>query len=556
MKGFRGLIFSVLVVLFLLSLMFLYWFIKNDTVEENFYFDFNEKEVVVFDDDGFPSVKFSFNCSNFVKIKVVDSDSDVLDIDYFLGGDDKEAVMRLGAYRQTISDSVYSIDFYDVSNKNIYSKEITFKAGDVDILDCDIYSWNKSSSEKYVMGLNLELENKGELPVYPNKIQFNNKQGFALPDVLNPYEKTSVDCMSLFKINEDIKSFNVSVYNSKDNLLASNFFDDTSFFEIDEKNFVNFSCNDSVLSLPYPVFLYDYYKNQDRVNTEDYSVYVLDGYDDDFIDLISELIIECYPGGSTGFYSTSDEGKINYIASFVQHIPYTSDIEETGLEEYPKFPIETLFDNSCGGGDCEDKAILTSSFLDSLGYNLTLIKFSNHMGLGVQLEKNAVPDKSYFVSDYYYLETSSTGVNGSSGNGGFELGEVPVNYTASMVVDLFEISPRFVMNHFWKENSLTVFKNSPLGHLVKVSLIVENLGLSAAEDIQIQGIIYDNDSFFEDYIVSNYETEYISYLTAGDKKEVNLIVEIESGNHWYFKTEVLIDGSTKDTVESERTFSI
>ncbi len=551
MKGFRGLIFSVLVVFLLLSFMFLYWYIKNDTVDEDFYFDFNEKDLIVFNDEGFPSVKFSFSCSNFVKIKIVDSNSDVVDIDYFLGGDDKEAVMRLGEYRKTIIDNSFSIDFYDVSNKHIESEEITFKKGNLDVSSDQVYIWNKSFSEKYIMGLRLELENNGELPVYPNKIQLNNDsiyvQGVSLPDVVESSEKTSVDFIFFEEITEDFNVFNVSIFNSDDNLLVSDFLNDSLFLEVDEKVFTNFSCNESVLSLPYPVFLYDYYKNLDRIKNDDYSVYVLDIYDDDFIGLISELIVECY---SEDFYSASDEDKINHIASFVQHIPYTSDFNETGLEEYPKYPIETLFDNVCGGGDCEDKAILTSSILYCLGYNVTLIKFPNHLGLGVELEKNAVPDKDYFVSNYYYLETSSTGTNG------FKLGDIPANYTSSSVDNLFEIFPRYVINHFWKENSLTVFKNSPLGHLVKVSLIIENLGLSSAEDIQIRGIIYDNDSFFEDYIGSNYDTEYISYLAAGDKKEINLIVEIEPGNHWYFKTEILVEGSIKDSKESERTFSI
>ena len=42
---------------------------------------------------------------------------------------------------------------------------------------------------------------------------------------------------------------------------------------------------------------------------------------------------------------------VEYVITFVQSLTYTVDDETTPWNEYPRYPIETLFDR---GGDCED----------------------------------------------------------------------------------------------------------------------------------------------------------------------------------------------------------
>jgi hypothetical protein len=121
---------------------------------------------------------------------------------------------------------------------------------------------------------------------------------------------------------------------------------------------------------------------------------------------------------------------------FVQQIPYDADgnttsyIEGTlpphtlsvkGSIEYPKYPVETLVD---GRGDCEDAAILMAGLLDALGYDTVLLRYSDHMALGIRMgEFNpyyARYTPKYFEHEgkhYYYIEgTNFYGGNVSAGS--------------------------------------------------------------------------------------------------------------------------------------------
>jgi len=107
--------------------------------------------------------------------------------------------------------------------------------------------------------------------------------------------------------------------------------------------------------------------------------------------------------------------KLNFVISFVQSLPYTVDIETKPYDEYPRYPIETLFDR---GGDCEDTSILVAALLDRMGYDVALLHLSNayHMAVGV-----VVPDMyglyyDYNGKHYYYLETTGEG---------WEIGQIP-----------------------------------------------------------------------------------------------------------------------------------
>ena len=64
---------------------------------------------------------------------------------------------------------------------------------------------------------------------------------------------------------------------------------------------------------------------------------------------------------------TSDFAKADLRLSFVGSIPYALDPDDDF--EYPKFPIETLWENE---GDCEDSSALYASIMESLGYRTVL----------------------------------------------------------------------------------------------------------------------------------------------------------------------------------------
>ncbi|MBQ9518349.1 MAG: hypothetical protein IJR59_00440, partial [Firmicutes bacterium] len=57
-------------------------------------------------------------------------------------------------------------------------------------------------------------------------------------------------------------------------------------------------------------------------------------------------------GSENGY---TDTELIYEVIHFVQAIPYVNDIDSRGEEEYPKYPIETLYEFN---GDCEDVSVL------------------------------------------------------------------------------------------------------------------------------------------------------------------------------------------------------
>ena len=111
---------------------------------------------------------------------------------------------------------------------------------------------------------------------------------------------------------------------------------------------------------------YSYYKNLDHTiwshsDYQDYSTpdaaYV--------IELAYELESMAWDNGYT---STLEEAE--FILAFVRSIPYQYDIDGMGVNDYPKYPIEMLWE---GAGDCEDAAALYISLMEALGYDTVLI---------------------------------------------------------------------------------------------------------------------------------------------------------------------------------------
>jgi len=118
----------------------------------------------------------------------------------------------------------------------------------------------------------------------------------------------------------------------------------------------------------------------------------------------------------------SDYQKTWLALSFVQATTYESDPASKGVEEYPRYPVETLVD---GVGDCEDTAALFVSIARAMGYPSVMLYIyaifgsgSNHMGTAVA--GSAMPAGSSSIAyngiTYYYCETTSVG---------WEPGELP-----------------------------------------------------------------------------------------------------------------------------------
>lgn len=170
------------------------------------------------------------------------------------------------------------------------------------------------------------------------------------------------------------------------------------------------------LSLPIHTDDYGRYKEKDHSvrSIRDYVKFVvIDRY-------VKDLAYKLYR-----LSPTKDEvGLVNFVAAFVQRaICYRWDWS-IGYYDYPKYPIETLWEK--GTGDCEDSAILTAALLKALGYRVALIilepKYSRagHVMVGVAVSSTYGMVNTWHISygytDYYLLETTGPG---------FKLGDLP-----------------------------------------------------------------------------------------------------------------------------------
>ncbi len=164
-------------------------------------------------------------------------------------------------------------------------------------------------------------------------------------------------------------------------------------------------------NLSIPQDLYNAYKSvPDSTRTHDGPA----GYDmmtttkDTYIQNLAERLNE-----TTTQLGYNSYGQANFVLAFVQSIPYNSDLNTTGFEEYPRFPIETLVDQT---GDCDCKAILYATLILSLGDGAVFINPTDHLAVGVLGDGLHGTYWPYNNQTYYYAET--TGV-------GFTIGQLP-----------------------------------------------------------------------------------------------------------------------------------
>ena len=103
-----------------------------------------------------------------------------------------------------------------------------------------------------------------------------------------------------------------------------------------------------------------------------------------------------------------DKEKAELALNFIQSFTVTSDNETTPFNEYPRYPLETLFER---GGDCEDTSILLAALLTEMGYDVALLLFEDydHIGLGINMPPEYTMYGNSWIHDddrrYWYLDT-------------------------------------------------------------------------------------------------------------------------------------------------------
>jgi hypothetical protein len=146
----------------------------------------------------------------------------------------------------------------------------------------------------------------------------------------------------------------------------------------------------------------EYYTLHDRERTYDYGSYVM-----------SDATLDRVATKLAGVARSEGYDPAAFVLSFVQSMNYTSDLDTTGQTEYPRYPAETLVD---GGGDCEDKAALYASLMQSspLDVDMVLLEFTKegeagHMAVGVGGDGRTGQHYTFGGADYYFAETTSPG---------------------------------------------------------------------------------------------------------------------------------------------------
>lgn len=107
------------------------------------------------------------------------------------------------------------------------------------------------------------------------------------------------------------------------------------------------------------------------------------------------------------------------IATFVQScIEYRSDRETAGQEDYPKYPIETLYERQ---GDCEDTSILMAAMLKEFGYEVGFLLLPSHVAVALRTTDDYQGSAYYQIGDKRYLYIESTA-------NGWKIGDIPEDY--------------------------------------------------------------------------------------------------------------------------------
>lgn len=275
-------------------------------------------------------------------------------------------------------------------------------------------------------------------------------------------------------------------------------------------------------NLAIPKDLYDYYRSIERAPVADYSIYVTHPLDDIFCEELASRLSE--EAGNRDFDSLET---LQFAAAFVQDLAYLSEVEE-----YPKYPIETLVDK---GGDCEDTAILMAALLHAMGYDAVLVNLSSpypgepgHMAVGV-----AFPGLSqgtmftYENIDYYYLETTCVS----------KLGYMPEDYVDHSV-SIYRLVSKPILRLSslkwsiwgWPMNTLTL------------DTTVTNWGTADAHEAYVRAFFYGNESGAKSsalfdlefgHRLSHVTVERLEVPSRGETLCVQLVLDGKVVDEWF-----------------------
>ena len=159
---------------------------------------------------------------------------------------------------------------------------------------------------------------------------------------------------------------------------------------------------DMWIEIPVDREMYEHYRSLGRYHgVENYQKYINDANNRAIIAQIVKVIRD----GTMGL-SYSDAAMVRELAKFTQDvIEYQYDSDTTGEDEYPRYPIETLYE---GRGDCEDTVILMAALLKEMGYEVGILHVPGHVAVALRTADNYSGGAYYEINGHRYLFIEST----------------------------------------------------------------------------------------------------------------------------------------------------
>jgi hypothetical protein len=254
-----------------------------------------------------------------------------------------------------------------------------------------------------------------------------------------------------------------------------------------------------------PERLIDYFSNLPRPNTNNYVIYTMHPHQ---IELLGSIHKQLQSISLEKEFSSEDT--INFLAKFVGSTQYLEDMCDGQLCEYPKYPLETLYDN---GGDCEDKSILLACILKAFNFDVALIENtledSGHMMVGISGDD---------ISGQYYIESKGEKYYPIDvTNLGWGIGGVPPKYQkASLRVRCLDSSPVL----FYTFNAKNVNYN------LEFTIKIENSGNGDATDYYVMvGFDAGNEKLWNAERSDNFN------IPCGETVELSLTLRPPYGKH-------------------------
>ena len=485
------------------------------------------------DEEGFACLHLQYTTKETVTVKLFNNRGTLVDTTLLLFGSN-ETMLYLASYHEPVVPGVYTLKVYNDELEDVFEEEVSIEQGSAQIVTFEQQWWQREGAA-WLLCLTMTVMNRGESPLYPQTLEMSvagtSFSSALLPDVLPPGETR--DIVGYVVISERIEGDAVvSLHDGTGEELDSFQLSLQMESTIEETSFNwRHQFENLQLFIPYPHLLHEYYQGLERLENEDYSVYVFDPFDDDYLDLVVDQLLSDV--------SMEDEvEQVEVLASFVQHLSYREDINGNLSCEYPRYPLETLFDDG-GGGDCEDKAIVAAALLSQAGFEVALLRLTNHMAVGVKLSQPLSSHTTY-TGEYYFLETTTKNQ---------KVGVIPTEYVDDANLSVYPIADRPVVLHAWKNNSITIYKNTMYGDFVRVTAVVQNAGSAVARDVAVTAGFYTSGGKDRES-----KTKIIPVIQPGGKEQISLMVNIPDEGPTWFSTRVLLDNNLVDEKKSATSF--